>query len=306
MPYIITLIAAPGSGALVQDVINACLPKLADVTAAALQEPIWLAEGEACEWVDVALSPEGAHAVAQILKPIIADRPIDLHLHPAPNGPRVKALLVADMESTIIQEELIDELASERKLGPEIADVTARAMRGELEFSEALQARVEKFSGFRREQLDALFEKRVTLMPGAETLVRTMQAHGAKTALVSGGFSIFADRIADRLGFDHVHANTLGFAGETLTGEIIPPILDRAGKADRLQTLADAHRIDVKETIAVGDGANDLDMIDLAGLGVAFRAKPVVAAQGDIAVQAGDLTSLLYVQGITKKEFAAA
>lgn len=306
MTHLITFVAAPQSQALASTVVDACHAKISEVYGAQECETRWLAENEACE-VTVRLNDgEALKQLLAELDTIASQHPIDIHAQPLSNGPRIKALLVADMENTIIQEELIDELAAELNFGNEIAEVTRRAMRGELDFAEALSARVAKFTGVTTDQLNALYAKRVTLMPGAETLVRTMRTLDAKTALVSGGFTIFADRVAHRLGFDYVHANTLAFTDDQLTGQVIPPILDRAGKAEKLRALAAENNISIVDTLAVGDGANDLDMIAAAGLGVAFRAKPVVTEHSDASVHHGDLTSLLYLQGIAQEQFSTS
>lgn len=305
MNFILTLIAAPGSGALSQAIVNTCLARVQSGTDQDRLKATWLADQEACEVTDICLEDRASHSFLDSVKSEVGSRPVDIHLLPASRGPRTKALLVADMESTIIQEELIDELAAQLGLGNEIAEITARAMRGELDFAEALQARVAQFAGVSHQQLDALYAHHVTLMPGARALIQTMKAHGAQTALVSGGFLLFAERIADRLGFDAVHANTLAFQGDALTGTVNAPILDRAAKAETLRKLVREQSLDIEHTLAVGDGANDLDMLATAGLGVAFRAKPVVAQKADTSVQHGDLTSLLYLQGIAKNNFVS-
>jgi phosphoserine phosphatase len=215
---------------------------------------------------------------------------------------RRKRLIVADMESTIIEQEMIDELAEYVGLRDKISAITARAMRGELEFESALRERVAMLAGLDARVLDEVSEKRLTLTPGAETLVRTMKANGAYCALVSGGFSVFTDRVARRLGFDEHQANVLEIENGTLTGRVKEPVLGRTAKRDALLRIASERGIPIEETLAVGDGANDLDMIAAAGLGVAFRAKPAVQAAArampnGVVITHGDLTALLYLQG---------
>jgi len=309
MTAVITLIAAPDSRCLTKTVYQQVVAHIGDN---ALTAPQWLAADEAC----TSSLPGTSAADCVDLKHAIATRlsglPVDVHLttsHAATaHEPAMdkKKLLIADMESTIICEELIDELAARTGRGDEIAAITTQAMRGELEFAEALKSRVTQFEGLSANVLDVLYQNCVTVMPGAETLVKTMNAHGATTALVSGGFTVFTARIAKRLGFASHRGNTLEIVDGIITGRVTPPILDRPAKAKALQDLAERHAVRADETLAVGDGANDIDMLKAAGLGVAFRGKPVVAEAADIAVQHGDLTSLLYVQGYTRDAFVTA
>jgi phosphoserine phosphatase len=218
---------------------------------------------------------------------------------------RRKKLLVADMDSTIIQQECIDEMADMLGLKPQIAAVTERAMRGELRFEDALKARLGLLAGITEAQLADVYDKRLTLMPGAKTLVATMKANGAHAALVSGGFTFFTSRIAARVGFNDNQANTLEVAEGRLTGHVVGPILGKEAKLSALQGFARRFGLDLADTLAVGDGANDLDMIRAAGLGVAFRAKPIVAAEADAGITHADLTGLLYLQGYRREEFAS-
>jgi phosphoserine phosphatase len=228
-------------------------------------------------------------------------RQVDVCVQPAEG--RRKRLLVADMDSTIIACECLDELADVAGLGEEIAAITARAMAGEIAFEGALIERVGRLKGVELATLRRVWEERVVLSPGARTLASTMAAHGARCVLVSGGFEFFTQRVAAAAGFTASRGNRLIDDGERLTGEVGRPILGRAGKLEALTGEAAAMGIDLAATIAVGDGANDVAMIQAAGLGVAWRAHPVLAAAADVRVDHTDLTSLLYFQGYGAEEF---
>jgi phosphoserine phosphatase len=208
------------------------------------------------------------------------------------------------MDSTIIQQECIDEIADFAGVKPVVAAITERAMRGELDFASALRERLSLLRGLPVSDLQRVADERLALMPGARTLVRTMKTHGAYCALVSGGFTFFTAIVARMVGFDAHFANTLETADGRLTGRVVEPILGREAKLAALQALAVEHGIQGPETLAVGDGANDLAMVKAAGLGVAFHAKPLVAAEADAAITHGDLTALLYLQGYRREEFA--
>ena len=216
---------------------------------------------------------------------------------------RRKRLLVADMDSTIINVECLDELADFAGVKAKVAEITERAMRGELEFEGALRERVGMLKGLSLDALQQAYDERVRLNPGARTLVRTMAANGARCLLVSGGFTFFTSRVAEAAGFHAARANTLIEASGALTGQVGEPILGREAKLAALREEAAALGLPPHETLAVGDGANDLAMIEAAGLGVAYRAKPVVAAQADVRIDHADLTALLYIQGYAATEF---
>lgn len=216
---------------------------------------------------------------------------------------RKKRLLLADMDSTMIQQECIDELADEAGVGARVADITARAMNGELDFEAALRERVGLLKGLPVGVIERVIRDRITLMPGGPVLLATMKAHGAYAALVSGGFTAFTGAIAARLGFDENRANTLLQADGLLTGEVAEPILGKQAKVLALEEITARLGITAEEVLAVGDGANDLGMLTRAGAGVALHAKPVVAAQCDIRINHGDLTSLLFLQGYAREEF---
>ncbi|MCA3278615.1 MAG: phosphoserine phosphatase SerB [Roseomonas sp.] len=215
---------------------------------------------------------------------------------------RRKRLLIADMDSTMVTSETLDELAGEAGLKEEISAITRRAMNGELDFEGALRERVGMLKGLALEALERTWAT-TELMPGAEELVATMRAHGARCALVSGGFTFFTGRVAEKLGFHEHHSNTLLHAAGRLTGQVGDPILGRNAKLVTLKRLAGEEGLDLAETLAVGDGANDLDMLGAAGLGVAFKAKPVVAAAARARVDHADLRALLFAQGYRAEAF---
>ena len=228
---------------------------------------------------------------------------IDLAVQPAAG--RRKRMLIADMDSTMIQQECIDELADEAGVGAYVAGITARAMNGELEFDAALRARVGLLRGLEEAVIARVIRDRITLMPGGPALVATMRGHGGYAALVSGGFTAFTGAIAGVLGFDENRANTLLVEGGRLTGAVAEPILGRAAKVQALEEISVRLGISPAEAVAVGDGANDLGMLGLAGMGVALHAKPSVQAECAVRVNHGDLTALLYLQGYRREEFLA-
>ena len=218
---------------------------------------------------------------------------------------RRKRLLLADMDSTMIRQECIDELAAEAGVGPHVAAITARAMNGELDFEGALRERVSLLAGLDAGVIAHVLATRITPMPGGEVLVATMKAHGARAALVSGGFTAFTQPVAEMLGFDENRANVLLIRDGRLTGAVAEPILGRAAKVQALEEISLGLGIAEDDVLAVGDGANDLGMLGRAGAGVALHAKPVVAAQCELRVNHGDLTALLYLQGYGRNEFVA-
>lgn len=220
-----------------------------------------------------------------------------------PSQDRRKSILLADMDSTMIQQECIDELADFAGVGERVAAITARAMNGELNFHEALVERVGLLAGLQESVIEQVLDSRITLMPGGRTLIATMKAHGAYTALVSGGFTVFTEPVAAALGFDEHRANTLLAEDGVLTGHVSLPVLGREAKIEALEQITARHGLTPAAAIAVGDGANDLGMLQLAGTGVALHAKPSVAAQVSVRVNHGDLTSLLYLQGYSQPEF---
>ena len=255
----------------------------------------WLNHAIACEIID----PKSTDALA-LARQVIGDRKVDAAL--VPSEGRRKPLLIADMDSTMINEECIDELAAALGIKEQVADITDRAMRGELDFAAALDTRVALLKGLERRVIEEVRREQITLAPGGRALIQTMKAYGAYTALVSGGFTYFADFFAKRIGFDEAVANVLEFDGDRLTGTVAKPIVDKSTKRERLLALSAERNVPLNRTIAVGDGANDLEMIKIAGFGVALHAKPAVAAEAGIRIDHADLTALLYLQGYTDED----
>ncbi|HVJ55027.1 MAG TPA: phosphoserine phosphatase SerB [Aliidongia sp.] len=288
---VVTLIAETLDAELVSE-LRAALDRL----GAEVGPPRWLAENVACDLDFIDLDPDQADAAARL---VIGERAVDVLAQPA--GGRRKRLLVADMESTLIENEMLDELADFVGLRAEIAAITARAMNGELDFEGAIVARVKLLAGLPVSTLETAAE-RITLMPGARALIATMRAAGARTVLVSGGFRFFTRIVAGQLGMDAEFANDLDIAQGKLAGTVAKPILGRQAKFDRLVQEAAAAALPLAATLSVGDGANDLDMILAAGLGIAYRAKPAVAARAQWRIEHSDLTALLYAQGYRADE----
>jgi phosphoserine phosphatase len=253
-------------------------------------EPVWIDEGVAADIPFGRIDRTAARAALEGLLP-----GVDVIVQP--RAGRAKALLVADMDSTMITIECIDELADYAGIKAQIAEVTERAMRGELDFESALDARVALLKGLPASKIDLCHDERVRLMPGARTLIQTMKANGARCVLVSGGFTVFADRVAEAIGFDRAVSNRLGIEADALTGTVARPIVGAATKRALLIEERDALGIEPAATLAVGDGANDIPMIEVAGLGVAYHAKPKTAAAAAARIEHGDLTALLYAQG---------
>jgi phosphoserine phosphatase len=284
-----------------------------DFTAGKLRSADWIEAGYAADLVFAAEAPLTA-AECALLAEGIKDRALAIAHHTQTGGleldaivqpaaHREKKLLVADMDSTMITVECIDELADYAGIKPRIAEVTERAMRGELDFAAALDARVALLAGLGESAIDRCLAERVRMMPGAEALVKTMRARGALTILVSGGFTRFAEPVGARLGFDRVIANRLLIEAAALTGAVAKPIVDSTTKETTLLEAMAERGLSPDQTLAVGDGANDLAMIRKAGLGVAYHAKPIVAAAAGARIDHNDLTALLYAQGIPRAEW---
>ena len=303
LAFALVLTAAPGAGLIGDTEVMSARGALAGETV--LDEG-WLGPGDA--WEALLARPEDADATTLVarVREALGGRAIDINLVGADLATRRKRLLIADMDSTIIGQECIDEMGDMLGIKARIAAITERAMRGELDFEGALRERMALLAGLSEDDLQRVFDERITLTPGARTVVQTMRANGAFTALVSGGFTFFTSRVAAAVGFDFNRANILEIAEGRLTGRVAEPILGREAKLAALRELAAERDIDIALTLAVGDGANDLAMIGAAGLGVAFRAKPVVAAEADAGVTHSDLTALLYLQGYRRHEFVEA
>ncbi|MEX5727578.1 phosphoserine phosphatase [Rhodovulum iodosum] len=290
--HVVTLIANPARPSLEPAAIEALRNAWGGGDAA------WLAPGVAAEFA-VDRVPGNFWDIWDELQAT----GIDLVAQPAEG--RRKKMLIADMDSTMIQQECIDELAAEAGIGPRVAEITARAMNGELDFEGALRERVGLLAGLDAGVIDRVLAHRISYTPGGRALIATMKASGAHCLLVSGGFTNFAARVAKVLGFDAHQANTLEVANGKLTGKVAEPILGREAKVEALRRVAADRGIGLDQVMAVGDGANDLGMLGLAGAGVALHAKPAVAAQCDIRINHGDLTALLYLQGYARSDFAA-
>lgn len=295
---ILTIIAPEGQ-ALLNDTIISTLKNNLKIE----NDPIWLSEGDALDlelnvpWIMEKAPKDLKNDIANFLKPY----PLDFALQPFEH--RRKKLLISDMDSTIIGEECIDEIAYMAGIKSKIAAITERAMQGEIEFDAALRERVGLLKDLDTNALDTVINERLNLNKGARTLVQTMAANNAYCALVSGGFTFFTEKIAKLTGFHTTQANTLEIENDKLTGNVIPPILGSAAKKQALEHFIKEKNILAEETLAVGDGANDLEMIKASGLGVAYYAKPIVAAEADASVNHTDLTALLYMQGYKKSEF---
>ena len=288
MPYVLTLVAAREATTLTQ----AMTDRVQDAVGG--QTPRTLSEGEAADIPGVATDDLAAARAA------LEGAPVDVLVTRQRN--RTRQLLVADMDSTIVTSETLDELAAYAGLKDQVAEITRASMNGQIDFREALRARVAMLQGLPLTALEATWQT-VRLTPGAATLVATMRHFGATTALVSGGFTFFSQRVAALCGFHHHHANTLLDNGTHLTGQVADPILDRDTKLATMKTLMRDRGLRRQATLAVGDGANDLAMLREAGLGVAFRAKPVVAAEVANRLDFADLRALLFAQGYPASVF---
>ena len=291
MTQIVSLIGARGTNAVTVELIDSLKNAWggADVK--------WLAAGEASEFA-VVERPGNRWEVWSDLQTLGVDLIVQ------PEEGRRKMMLLADMDSTMIQQECIDELAAEAGVGERVAAITAAAMNGELDFDGALRERVGLLKGLPESVINEVLDKRITLMPGGSELIATMKVNGAYAALVSGGFTAFTGAIAEKLGFDENRANTLIAKDGLLTGDVGMPILGKQAKVDALEEITARLGISESDVLAVGDGANDLGMLKRAGTGVALHAKPSVAAQCDVRVNFGDLTALLYLQGYARDAFS--
>jgi phosphoserine phosphatase len=297
MSLVATLICNPANPALDSSIVDGARAILPGAGPAR-----WLFEEVA---VDIPFtSSDEIGAIADRLRAARGDLPIDIVVQPELD--RRKKLFLADMDSTMIGQECIDELADFAGLKAHVAAITERAMRGEIEFESALRERVALLKGLSLTVVDEVLAKRITLTPGGRELVATMRAHGAFTCLISGGFTLFTNAVARMIGFQENRGNELLAEDGKLSGKVAEPILGRAAKLATLVELREAFDLDDLDTLVVGDGANDLGMIQSAGLGVAYHAKPALAAAAHARIDYGDLTALLYAQGYRRDEFVEA
>jgi phosphoserine phosphatase len=303
MRFVLTLISDPAARNLTEECAQTALMSL---TRAGMQAGnlVWLASRIACDIVfdtDTTNSDVSHASLETMIANDLGDAPLDVVIQS--NRNRRKQLLVADMDSTVIEQECLDELADFVGLKAKVSDITKRAMAGKIQFEPALKERVSLLKGLDEHVLKEVFTKRITLTPGAAELVGTMRAHGAVTCLVSGGFTFFTQRVAAAAGFELQRGNTLLSDKGKLTGQVGEPILGRAAKLKTLSELQQNHYLSRDQTLVVGDGANDLAMIEAAGMGVAFRANQILMDGADVTIRHGDLTALLYIQGYHADEF---
>ena len=292
MSLVATLVSTPTAPAVTADLVRTAVECLGADGSSILNPGVA---------ADISFAGVEAATAETRLRDVIGDAPVDVFVQA--HARRRKRLLIADMDSTMIRQECIDELAAELGLKDQISAITERAMRGEIEFEPALRERVGLLAGLPVSAIGSVLSNRIQLMPGGRTLVQTMKANGAYCALVSGGFTHFTSAVSAMIGFDENQANTLLEADGKLTGKVGEPILGRDAKRARLEELVSEQELDFEDTLAVGDGANDLAMIERAGAGVAYRAKPAVAAAADFRIDHGDLTALLYLQGYAESDF---
>lgn len=299
MTQVMTIIANPAIKKLDNRFIEVVRPLLTD-QGASLLEGDWLAFEEA---YDLLFQGGKLDEIRQSLEEVLNREPFDVIIQPSQH--RRKKMLIADMDSTMITIECIDELADFVGLKAHVAKITERAMNGELDFKSALRERVELLKGLEEAVLQRAYDERVVFMPGAKQLLATMRSQGGKAVLVSGGFTFFTSRVAKALGFDDQRANILDIRHGKLTGNVVEPILDKEAKLESLYYYAEKFGFTSQDVIAVGDGANDLPMLRAAGTGVAYHAKPHVQAEVKLRINHADLTALLYIQGYKKEEIVA-
>ena len=299
MTHVVTLVSNPAAPALTDAVLARAAAALTGASG-----PHWLNPGIAA---DLFLTPAGVadnRALGEALRAALGDAKIDVIVQVA--ATRRKNLFLADMDSTMIEQECIDELAAYVGMKEHVAAITERAMRGEIEFEPALRERVALLKGLDAKIVGQVIAERITFTPGGRTLVQTMRANGAHTALVSGGFTLFTSKVAEAIGFHENRANVLIVEDDKFAGFVTEPILGKEAKLAALIDLRERHGLVPEDTMAVGDGANDLAMLGEAGLGVAFYAKPAVAAAAHARIDHSDLTALLYAQGYKASEFIEA
>ena len=293
-PFVLTLIGNAKSASLESIHLARVCRNLAPTV-----KTDWLAEKEACDiFIESRLSTT---EIADQAREALSGTGIDAVCTPIKG--RRKKLLISDMDSTIINQECIDELGDAVGLGSQIRKITAALVRGEISVAEAMRKRLALLKGMERHLLKSVYEERISLKSGAQTLVQTMRHHGAFCILVSGGFTFFTRRIAEHIGFHDHHGNKLAFENGKLTGKILEPLLGRSAKLNTLTSLCDKKGFEPADVLAVGDGANDIEMIKGAGLGVAFHNSDSLRKYANACIDHGDLTALLYIQGFRKSEF---
>jgi phosphoserine phosphatase len=294
--HVATLLSGPAKPVLTEAVLAAAQAMLPDAAA-----PVWLGNGIAAD-IPFTATNAATRALADQVRTRLGV-PVDVVIQPTLD--RRKKLYLTDMDSTVIEQECIDELADFAGLKDHVAKITERAMNGEIAFEPALRERVALLKDLPLSVIDEVIRTRITLMPGGKILVATLRKHGVHTCLVSGGFTLFTGRIAAMLGFDEHRGNVLVIENGKLAGRVEEPILGKEAKLATLRELTTEHGLKSENSLVSGDGANDMPMIEAAGLGIAFRAKPVVAAAAPARIDHGDLTALLYVQGYRREEFAS-
>ena len=296
MTHVATLVTPPESGALDHSVLARAAALLPGAAS-----PEWLAPRLAADIAFAPDAPVDTRILAERIRSALGNIPIDIFIQP--HAHRRKKLLLADMDSTMIRQECIDELADFVGLKDKVSAITEKAMRGEIEFEPALRERVALLRGLERRIVDRILDERIVLTPGGRALVQTMRANGAHTVLVSGGFTVFTEKIAAAIGFHQARANVLIVDGDFFAGTVNEPILGREAKVAALIEMRSILGLARADTMAIGDGANDLAMLQEAGFGVAYHAKPAVAAAAHARVDHCDLTALLYAQGYRRDEF---
>lgn len=299
MTHVITLVGNPQQPPVSLDLADAARSALSRLDGQ-VGDIDWLSPGTAC---DVPIDGIDPTVAVEAIRAALEGQPVDVVAQRTKH--RRKRLLVADMDSTIIRQECIDEIAEFVGRRAQVAAITERAMRGDMDFPEAVRERADMFAGLGADVLERAYDESISLTPGAETLVRVMRRSGAVTALVSGGFTQFTSRVAERVGFDYHHGNELEIVAGKLTGKALEPIKGGDAKVELLDRYRDQLGISAEQTLAVGDGANDIPMIKVAGLGVAFHGKPSVVEAADAEISNGDLTALLYIQGFREAEINA-